>query len=295
MTSTPPEPESAEALLRMLEQLPEQLYPLDGNAVRAARRWLGSAVCDRIGVFALPDDFRLTVIIPVFNEVQTVQTIVDRLRKTGLPLEIILVDDGSTDGTRAELKRLESEQRVRVCFHEQNQGKGAAIRTGLEHATGDVIVIQDADLEYNPIDFWWLLQPILQDRADVVYGSRYTQATQAVPPLWHRAVNRFISTLTSWAIGKRFSDVETCYKMMRREVIQPLVGQLQERRFGIEIELTFRLARQARARFFEVPIRYERRTYAEGKKITWRDGFAALWCILKYSFLASSRHAVTSP
>ncbi len=274
-----------EKLLRALADPAPPDFPLEHWRIDAARALLGTAVCNAIGVAPLPEGFRLSVILPVYNEVRTVRQILDRLLATRLPLELILVDDGSTDGTREELRSLEQTYPIRVCFHECNRGKGAAVRTGLAEATGDVVVIQDADLEYDPIDFWWLLQPILQDRADVVYGSRYTQATQAVPPLWHRAVNRFISSLASLALGRRFNDVETCYKMMRRETIAPLVPLLRESRFGIEIELTFRLVRQAGARFFEVPIRYERRWYAEGKKITWRDGVAALWCIARYAWI----------
>ncbi len=277
--------ESLEPLARAMDQRTFPVFPLEAWRVDAARALLGEAVCDSIGVIRLPENFRLSVIVPVYNEVKTVEQILDRLLATQLPLEIILVDDGSTDGTREELPSLESRYPIRVIYHEHNRGKGAAVRTGLSHASGDVVVIQDADLEYDPIDFWWLLQPILQGRADVVYGSRFTQAYQVVPPLWHRAVNRLISSLASLALGRRFSDVETCYKMMRREVVEPLVPLLQESRFGIEIELTFRLARQANARFFEVPIRYERRWYSEGKKITWRDGVAALWCIARYAWV----------
>ena len=278
-------PASARAWLQAAASGSSSVFPLQSWQVDMARALLGSALCNALGIVHLPAGFRLSVVVPVYNEVGTVKQVLDRLVATGLPMEIILVDDGSTDGTREELPGLESEYPVRVLYHDRNRGKGAAVRTGLAEVQGEVVVIQDADLEYNPLDFWSLLQPILQGRADVVYGSRFSQAYQVVPPLWHRAVNRWISSLVSLALGRRFTDVETCYKMMRRDTIAPLVPLLRESRFGIEIELTFRLARQARARFFEVPIHYERRWYSEGKKITWRDGIAALLCIARYAWL----------
>ncbi len=261
----------------------DRVLPLSAKRRAALVELLGEAIAERIGVYALPESFRLSVVIPVYNERDTIDAVLDRLDETGLPLEIILVDDGSTDGTRARLESLAVERHVRVIYHERNRGKGAAIRSGFAAATGDVVVIQDADLEYDPVDFWWLLQPIVASRADVVYGSRYTQASHPVSPIWHRAANRLITLLTSIAVGWRFSDVETCYKMIRRETLEAILPDLRENRFGIEIELTFRLARRPGVRLFEVPIRYDRRTYAQGKKITWRDGVAALWCILKYS------------
>ncbi len=204
------------------------------------------------------------------------------VRSTGLPLELILVDDGSSDGTQAALKQLENDADCRVIFHAENQGKGAALKTGLAAATGDVVVIQDADMEYDPHDFRRLLQPILEGHADVVYGSRFSDSDRAVSPLWHRAANQMITFLSVLASGYKFTDVETCYKMFRRELIEDIVPTLREKRFGIEIELTFKLLKTG-ARFYERPIRYRRRSYAEGKKIGWRDGIAALWCIFRYS------------
>lgn len=238
-------------------------------------------VCRRLGIFVVPRDFRLTVIIPVFNEVDTVLDVIERVRRTELPLEIILIDDGSEDGTREKLTALPQSEDLRVIFHEKNRGKGAALRTGFEHATGTAVVVQDADLEYDPDDFRFLIQPIVEGEADVVYGTRYGHHDRQVPPLWHVFVNRWITRLSNLRTGLYLSDVETCYKVVRRELIQELAPNLRENRFGIEIELTVKLARK-KVRFYERPIRYDRRGFDEGKKIGWRDGVRALYCMLRY-------------
>lgn len=246
---------------------------------------LGRPIAERLGIFALPAKFRLTVIVPVFNEAATVDRVVARLRATGLPLEMILVDDGSHDGTGDRIAALaEQAADVTVIRHTHNQGKGAAIRSGLRAATGDVLVVQDADLEYNPDDLRYLLQPIVAGEADVVYGTRYGHTDRQISPWWHEQVNALITTLANIAIGLRLSDVETCYKMVRREVIAQIADDLRENRFGIEIELTARLARR-RVRFAQRRIRYHHRWYDEGKKIGWRDGVSALWCIFYYGLL----------
>lgn len=246
---------------------------------------LGARICRKLGIYRLPDDFVLSVVIPVFNEAPTIERVVQRVRSTGLPLEIILVDDGSTDGSSEVLARLREEQSdLIVSIHASNQGKGSALRTGLEVATGDVVVIQDADMEYDPQDFHLLLQPIVEGRADVVYGSRYANHDRAVSPFWHQAANQLITLLTGLCTGRRFTDVETCYKMFRRDLIRSITPTLRERRFGIEIELTAKLCRLPGVRFHERPINYDRRWYAEGKKIGWRDGLWALWCIARYCF-----------
>ena len=248
------------------------------------QRILGDAIARRLAIYALPESFLLTVIVPIFNEVKTVDAIVQRLRETGLPMQIILVNDGSSDGTDERLQGLAKQPNVEVISHAVNRGKGAAIRTGIPAARGDVIVIQDADREYDPDDFRWLLQPIIAGEADVVYGTRYGQADRQVSPWWHQAGNGLITMLASVAIGIRLRDIETCYKMAKRESFQAIANELREDRFGIEIELTARWARK-RLRFAERPIRYHHRWYGEGKKITWRDGIAALGCIFRYGVL----------
>lgn len=242
---------------------------------------LTADVCRRLGIFAIPADFKLTVVIPVYNEVDTVIAVIARVRQTMLPLEIIVVDDGSQDGTREKLASLIPADDLRIILHTHNRGKGAALRTGFELATGTAIVVQDADLEYDPDDFRFLIQPIIEGQADVVYGTRYGHHDRPVPPLWHVVVNRWITRLCNIRTGLYLSDVETCYKVVRRELLQDLAPSLKENRFGIEIELTVKLARK-RARFYERPIRYDRRGFDEGKKIGWRDGVRALYCMLRY-------------
>jgi glycosyltransferase involved in cell wall biosynthesis len=242
---------------------------------------LGKDVCRRLAIYSLPESFCLSVIVPIFNENRTVEDVITRLRRTGIPMQIILVNDGSDDGTDVAVDRFENEDDVDAIHHKSNCGKGAAIRTGAAAARGDVIVIQDADREYDPTDFRYLMQPILENEADVSYGTRYGHCDRQLSPCWHQAVNSFITMLASLAIGIRFSDIETCYKMAPREHFQSVLGDLKENRFGIEIELTARWARLG-LRFTERPIHYQHRWYDEGKKIGWRDGVRALWCIAKY-------------
>ncbi|MGM0486424.1 MAG: glycosyltransferase family 2 protein [Planctomycetota bacterium] len=254
-----------------------------GDHTELLLRLLGTEPCRRLGIYHLPAGFQLSVIIPVFNEAETLERIVDRVQRTGLPLELVLVDDGSTDGTREVLKQYEEMPDCKVVYHTRNHGKGAALKSGLAAARGDVTVIQDADMEYDPSDFRLLLQPIVEGEADVVYGSRFNHNDRAVSPWWHQAGNQLITFCAMLASGYKFSDVETCYKMFRTELIRDIVPTLRENRFGIEIELTFKLLKQPGARFHERPIRYTRRSYAQGKKIGWRDGISALRCIAKYS------------
>jgi len=252
--------------------------------VEHCQRLLGDAIVRRLAIYALPESFLLTVIVPVYNEVTTVDAIIQRLNETGLPMQIIVVDDGSSDGTGDRLAVLAGQDNVELISHGINRGKGAAIRSAIPAARGDVIVIQDADREYDPSDFRWLLQPIVAGEADVVYGTRYGQPDRQVSPWWHQAANGFITMLASMAIGIRLRDIETCYKMAKRESFEKIAGELREERFGIEIEITARWAR-AGLRFAERPIRYNHRWYGEGKKITWRDGIAALACIFRYGVM----------
>jgi glycosyltransferase involved in cell wall biosynthesis len=207
-------------------------------------------------------------------------------------MEVIVVDDGSTDGTRDLLPELEAQGLIdQLVFHEENAGKGAALRTGFARATGDVVVVQDADLEYDPEEFPVLLEPILSGKADAVYGSRFLGGPHRVLLYWHSVGNRFLTLLSNMFTDINLTDMETCYKMVRRELLQSLT--LSADRFGIEPELTARLA-QAGARIYELPISYHGRSYAEGKKIGWRDGVSALWSIVKYN-LASPPTARWTP
>ena len=230
---------------------------------------------------------RLSVIIPAYNERATIQNLLQKVVAAPLPvgvaLEIVVVDDGSKDGTRELLREIAAKGDPEILLIEQpeNRGKGAAIRTGFAAATGDVMLIQDADLEYDPRDYPVLLQPILDDEADVVYGSRFLGGPHRVLFYWHSVGNKFLTMLSNMMTDLNLSDMETCYKVFRREVLDGLV--LRSNRFGIEPELTAKVAKRG-ARVFEVPISYRGRTYAEGKKIGWKDGFSAIWSILRYNF-----------
>lgn len=226
---------------------------------------------------------RLSVVMPVYNEEETVEDSVRRVRAVPLDVELICVDDGSADGTLQRLRALEAEGVIhRLLAHPRNRGKGAAVRTGIAAATGDVIVIQDADLEYDPFELPRLLEPIADGRADAVFGSRFAGGPHRVLYFWHRMGNGVLTLLSNMLTDLNLTDMETCYKMVRADLMKSL--PLRTDRFGIEPELTARLA-QARARIYEVPISYAGRTYAEGKKIGWRDGVAAIWHIIRANVL----------
>ena len=229
---------------------------------------------------------RLSVVIPAYNERHTVENLLRRVAAAPLPadveLQMVVVDDGSSDGTRELLRELEAkaDPAFRLIEHPQNRGKGAALRTGFEHAAGDIVLVQDADLEYNPRDYPVLLQPILDGEADVVYGSRFLGGPHRVLFFWHYVGNRLLTTMSNMFTDLNLSDMETCYKVFRIEVLREL--KLFSNRFGIEPEITAKVAK-AKVRIYEVPISYHGRTYAEGKKIGWRDGVSAIWAILRYN------------
>ncbi|MBQ6473509.1 MAG: glycosyltransferase family 2 protein [Victivallales bacterium] len=224
---------------------------------------------------------KLSVIIPAYNEEKTILTVVERVRKCGVPdLEIVIVDDCSRDGTADKLATLADSAEVRVLRHEKNQGKGAAIRTAQAAVTGDAVIIQDADLEYDPAEFPRLLRPIEQDKADAVYGSRYSSNEHLVDSFWHYHGNHFLTGLSNFFSNLHLTDMETCYKMMRTDIFKSFT--LECNRFGFEPEVTAKLAK-AKARIYEMPIPYVPRTYDEGKKIGPADAVAACWYILKYN------------
>jgi len=229
-------------------------------------------------------DLVLSVIVPAYNEAATIEALLRLVREVPLKVEVIAVNDASTDGTGAALDRLLAAGLVdRVIHHEVNRGKGAAFRTGIAAATGQVIVAQDADLEYDPRELPKLLEPIRTGQADAVFGSRFQGGPRRVLFFWHAVGNRFLTLLSNMFTNLNLSDMETCYKMVRADLLKSL--PLITNRFGIEVELTARLA-HAGARIWELPITYNGRTYAEGKKITWRDGVAALWYIVRFNLFA---------
>ena len=230
----------------------------------------------------------ISIVIPVYNEKDTLHLLLERVNAVFLPVdkEIIVVDDCSTDGTRDVLRSLEKEgsDSLRIHYHSQNQGKGAALKSGFELARGDVIIIQDADLEYDPQEYPKLLQPILDGNADVVYGSRFSgEGPHRVLYFWHYVGNKILTTFSNMLTNVNLTDMETCYKVFRKELLSQI--ELREKRFGIEPEMTAKFARLG-CRIYEVGISYSGRTYQEGKKINWKDGMWALWCTAKYNLLS---------
>jgi glycosyltransferase involved in cell wall biosynthesis len=236
---------------------------------------------------------KLSLIVPIYNESRQLEEVVRMLYKTPSPIERewVFIDDCSTDGSLEILKRLAQEFPMRVLEQKPNQGKGAAVIRGLQEATGDFVIIQDADFEYDPSDIPSLLEPLLSGKADVVYGSRFKKSAQQVHRTYHYFVNRFLTTASNLLSGIYLTDMETCYKVFRREIVQSM--RLRSKRFGIEVELTAYLGK-IRTRVYELPISYYPRSYLQGKKISWKDGLAALGHLIRFNWLTSYEQAFTS-
>lgn len=260
--------------------------PYSAEWCASLKRLLGDAACRQLGFYEIPSHLLLSVVIPIYNEKATLRQLIDRVCEVPIRKQLILVDDCSNDGTRDILKEFEtnndSNNQFKVIYHETNKGKGAALRSGFEQADGDVVIIQDADLEYDPSEYSRLMQPIVEDKADVVYGSRFLgDQPHRVLYFWHYLGNRFLTTLSNSFTNLNLTDMETCYKVFRREVIESVTPTLRQNRFGFEPEVTAKIARR-NYRIFEMSISYSGRTYDQGKKISWRDGVKALWCIVRY-------------
>jgi glycosyltransferase involved in cell wall biosynthesis len=265
-----------ESLAQHMSLLPQP------ERVELLRKFLGDAACREVGLYPIPAGFKLSVVIPVYNEERWIEEVLRRVQAVEIPKEVIIVEDCSKDNTREILKRI-TDENVKIFYQEKNQGKGAALRRGFQEATGDVVLVQDADLEYNPAEYPKLLQPILENKADVVYGSRFIGESHRVLYYWHSVANKGLTTLSNMFTNLNLTDMETCYKVFRREVIQGMT--LKSNRFGFEPEVTAKIAKRRPAwRVYEVPISYSGRTYEEGKKIGLKDAFSALWCIIRYKF-----------
>ncbi len=267
------------------------------SEIEGGKEWLihtlGAPICRQLGIYPIPEDLVLSVVIPVYNERNTLKALVDKVRAVPIRKQIILVDDCSKDGTTDLLHDWEkTEPDLTIGFHEVNRGKGAALRTGFQHATGQIVIVQDADLEYDPNEYPRLIQPILEGKADVVYGSRFIGESHRVLYFWHSMGNRFLTVLSNMFTNLNLTDMEVCYKVFRREVIRGI--PLRSDRFGFEPEVTAKVARfqvpaidgrpARKCRIFEMPVSYNGRDYKEGKKIGWKDGFQALYCIVRYAY-----------
>ncbi len=264
-----------------VDHLIERVAADPAERARVLRTLLGEAACRQLGVYPIPAGFKLSVVIPVYNEEMWVRELIRRVRDVPIPKEIIVVDDCSKDGTRDILRQLDGGD-LRVIYQDVNRGKGAALREGFKHCTGDVVIVQDADLEYDPGEYPRLIQPILDDRADVVFGSRFIGESHRVLYFWHSVANWGLTTLSNMFTNLNLTDMETCYKVFRREVLRGI--NLKSDRFGFEPEITAKVARKKNPswRVYEVPISYSGRTYEEGKKIGLKDAFSALYCIVRY-------------
>ncbi len=259
-------------------------HPPEGQAERRERiiRLLGEPIARSLGVYTIPEDLVLSVVIPVYNEVHTLHLLVDQVRAVPLRKQIILVDDFSRDGTREMLREWQREQPdLSILFHDRNRGKGAALRTGFAHAEGDIVLIQDADLEYDPRDYPTLLRPILEGRAKVVYGSRFLGEHKAMY-FWHSLGNKALTLLTNILFDTTLTDMETCYKVFTADVARSF--RLRSERWGIDPEISAKILKRGH-RIYEVPIAYNGREFWEGKKISWRDGFVVLATLVRYRFV----------
>jgi glycosyltransferase involved in cell wall biosynthesis len=276
---------------RRREVRPPDLVREEWRAV--FRQMLGDETCRRLGLVHYPPSLTLSVVVPVYNERATIREILHRIQRVPIRKEIIAVDDFSTDGTREILHDIECEasradgnmdtlNSVRVVYHNRNRGKGAALRTGFANVTGSIVIVQDADLEYNPDEYPTLIEPIFDGRADVVFGSRFIGETHRVLYFWHYVGNKLLTMTSNMLTGLNLTDMETCYKVFRREVIEQLAPTLKSNRFGFEPEITAKIGRRS-FRVYEVPVSYSGRSYDEGKKIGWKDGVQALWCMVRYA------------
>jgi glycosyltransferase involved in cell wall biosynthesis len=267
------------------EDLIARLPADPAGKLRVLHHLLGEAACRQLGIYAIPADFKLSVVIPVYNEERWIREVVRRVQEVPIPKEIVIVEDCSTDKTRTILAEIETQHRnVRIFYQPHNQGKGAALREGFRHATGDIVLVQDADLEYDPAEYPRLIQPILEGRADVVFGSRFIGDSHRVLYFWHYVANKALTQLSNMFTNLNLTDMETCYKVFRREVLTDI--KLKSNRFGFEPEITAKIARRRKPawRVYEVPISYSGRTYEEGKKIGLKDAFNALYCILRFRY-----------
>jgi glycosyltransferase involved in cell wall biosynthesis len=261
--------------------------PYSAEWYAALRGVLGEHVCRRLGFYEIPVGFVLSIVIPVYNEEATLREIVRRVSAVPIRKEVVLVDDCSTDRSRAIMQSLpgefgNAENTFVLAYHDRNRGKGGALQTGFAKATGDVMVVQDADLEYDPAELPSLLQPIVDGRADAVFGSRFLgDHPHRVMYFWHYLGNKALTTLSNCFTNLNLTDMETCYKLFRRELLLEVLPTLRQKRFGFEPEVTARVARR-KCRVYEMSISYAGRTYAQGKKIGWRDGLNAIWCIVRY-------------
>ncbi len=255
------------------ELTPEKLAQLEAL--------LGVPACRQLGLYPIPHGTKVSIVIPVYNEKRWILEVLRRVKATPYPKEILVIDDCSIDGTRDILKGIH-DQEIRVIFHEKNQGKGAALRTGFQHVTGNIVIVQDADLEYNPAEYPRLLQPIIEGKADVVFGSRFIGETHRVLYYWHSVANFGLTMLSNWFTNLNLTDMETCYKVFRKEVLDGI--QIKSNRFGFEPEITAKIAKKRNPpwRVYETPISYSGRTYEEGKKIKAKDAINALYCIIRF-------------